>query len=86
MKSHLVIVDSSYRMNEEARVKPKKKQGSHTKWTPTLPKTNVSPENGPSQKETSLPTIDFQGLCLVSGRVLVINGVMTLHGWPKING
>ena len=29
----------------------------------TLPKTNVSPENGPSQKETSLPTIDFQGLC-----------------------
>ncbi len=27
----------------------------------TLPKTNMSPENGPSQKETSLPTIHFRG-------------------------
>ena len=29
----------------------------------TLPKTNIAPENGPSQKETSIPTIHFQGIC-----------------------
>ena len=29
----------------------------------TLPKTNIAPENRPSQKETSLPTIHFQWLC-----------------------
>ena len=29
----------------------------------TLPKNNISPENRPSQKESSLPTIHFQGLC-----------------------
>ncbi len=29
----------------------------------TLPETNVAPENRPSQKETSIPTIHFQGLC-----------------------
>ena len=29
----------------------------------TLPETNMVPENMPFQKETSLPTIDFQGLC-----------------------
>ena len=29
----------------------------------TLPKTNIAPENGPSQKETSIPTIHFQVLC-----------------------
>ena len=29
----------------------------------TLPETNIAPENGPSQKETSIPTINFQGLC-----------------------
>ena len=34
----------------------------------TLPKTNIAPENGPSQKETSIPTIHFQVL-LVSGGV-----------------
>ena len=27
----------------------------------TLPKTNITPENRPSQKETSIPTIHFQG-------------------------
>ena len=32
-------------------------------WTLTLPKTNIAPENGPSQKETSIPTIHFQVLC-----------------------
>ena len=29
----------------------------------TLPKTNIAPENRPSQKETHLPTIHFQVLC-----------------------
>ena len=28
----------------------------------TLPETNVASENGPSQKEMNLPTMDFQGL------------------------
>ena len=32
-------------------------------WKVTLPKFNIAPENRPSQKETSLPTIIFQGLC-----------------------
>ena len=27
----------------------------------TLPETNIAPENRPSQKETSIPTIHFQG-------------------------
>ena len=30
-------------------------------------KLNIVPENIPSQKESSLPTIIFQGLCLTSG-------------------
>ena len=29
----------------------------------TLPKFNIAPENRPSQKETSFPTTNFQGLC-----------------------
>ena len=29
----------------------------------TLPKTKIAPENGPSHKETSIPTIHFQVLC-----------------------
>ena len=29
----------------------------------TLPKFNIAPENRPSQKETSLTTTIFQGLC-----------------------
>ena len=29
----------------------------------TLSETNIAPENRPSQKETSIPTIHFQGLC-----------------------
>ena len=36
----------------------------------TLPETKIAPENGPSQKETSIPTIHFQvQRTLVSGRV-----------------
>ena len=30
---------------------------------PTLPETNIAPENRPAQKETSIPTIHFQVLC-----------------------
>ena len=33
---------------------------------PTLPKTNISPENRPSEKEISIPTIHFQGAFAVS--------------------
>ncbi len=29
----------------------------------TLPETNIAPEDRPPQKESSLPTINFQGLC-----------------------
>ena len=29
----------------------------------TLPETNIAPENRPSQKETSIPTINFQVPC-----------------------
>ena len=36
----------------------------------TLPETKIAPENGPSQKETNIPTIHFQvQRTLVSGRV-----------------
>ena len=34
-----------------------------TQLITTLPETNIAPENGPSQKETHLPTIHFQVLC-----------------------
>ncbi len=33
------------------------------KYNPTPPETNIAPENRPSQKETSIPTIHFQVLC-----------------------
>ena len=29
----------------------------------TLPETNIAPQNMPSQKETSIPTVHFQVLC-----------------------
>ena len=29
----------------------------------TLPRTNMAPENRPSQKESTIPTIHFQVLC-----------------------
>ena len=34
-----------------------------TQLITTLPETNIAPENGPSQKETHLPTIHVQVLC-----------------------
>ena len=49
----------------EMEVDPPKTNG----WNPkrllvsTLPEINIAPENRPSQKETSIPTIHFQGLC-----------------------
>ena len=42
----------------------------HDQFIYTLPKTNIAPENRPSQKETSIPT--FSGAMLVSGRVEVM--------------
>ncbi len=40
------------------------KMSEHLKKGPyTLPKTTIAPENKPSQKETSIPTIHFQRLC-----------------------
>ena len=40
-----------------------------------MKKTNMAPENRASQKESSIPTIHFQGAMLpvVSGRVLLVN-------------
>ena len=40
---------------------------NNTKLPPTPWKFNIATENIPSQKESSLPTIVFQGLCLTSG-------------------
>ena len=34
-----------------------------SKKSSTLPTTNIAPESRPSQEETHLPTIHFQGLC-----------------------
>ena len=46
------------------RINPIDLEGNHQQFFGvTLPKTNIAPENRPSQKETSLPTIHFQGLC-----------------------
>ena len=39
------------------------KQPLETRLWDTLPETNIAPENRPSQKETSIQTINFQGLC-----------------------
>ena len=55
-----------------AHTKPKKNGTGHNvgghfkefeKHTYTHLKFNISPENRPSQKETSIPTINFQRLC-----------------------
>ena len=48
----------------------------------TLPETNIAPENRPSQKETSIPTIHFQGRKAVSFRVPG-NFIMTLPETKK---
>ncbi len=37
----------------------------------TLPKTNIAPENRPSQKETGTPNHPFSGAMFVSGRVVI---------------
>ena len=42
-----------------------KKACHHVWYTPR--EFNIAPENRPSQKESSLPTIIFQGLCSISG-------------------
>ena len=55
----------------------------------TLPKTNIAPENRPSQKETSIPT-NFQVLCKFQGgyesentRPLVFVEVQVVPGLEK---
>ena len=51
----------------------------------TLPKTNIAPENRPSQKETSIPTIHFQvqTCCLLSGRVIQSYWWLKLWAWKS---
>ena len=45
----------------------------------TLPETNIAPENGPSPKETGIPTIHFQVLLLlVSGRVHYFDNMLEI--------
>ncbi len=58
----------------------------------TLPKTNIAPENKPSQKEIHLPPIHSQGLCETSGGYLFNdqNFVVNHHHcpgvkWPRSN-
>ena len=47
----------------------------------TLPETNIAPENGPSQKETSIPTIHFQVLkCQFLG---VYCSYVVKHTWNQ---
>ena len=45
---------------------------SYCKSLDTLPKTNLAPENGPSQKESTLPPTNFQGVMFVSGRLFLL--------------
>ena len=40
-----------------------KRHGHSQTWVGTLPETNIAPENRPSQKESSVPTIIIQVLC-----------------------
>ena len=47
----------------------------------TLPETNIAPENRPSQKETSIPTIHFQG----GYTLLVTDGAWFLPSTVAIN-
>ena len=54
--------------NPEVWVQTSLKARKRNLWedlvTHTLPETNIAPENRPSQKESSLPTIHFQGLLI----------------------
>ena len=47
----------------------------------TIPRTNIAPENGPSQKEGSLPII-IHLLCRFSGR---LNNMFTLNNWYNVS-
>ena len=51
------------KMLKNRRMMSKGTVGERNPAPPTLPETNIAPENGPSQKETSIPTTNFQGLC-----------------------
>ena len=52
----------------------------------TLPKTNIAPENRPSQKEISIPTIHFQVLCLFQGGYLSAKSLSIAHSSYRFSG
>ena len=45
---------------------------SRTESLHTLPETNIAPENRPSEKETSIPTIHSQVLCWFQGCITLL--------------
>ena len=53
----------------------------------TLPKTNMAPENRPSQKETSLPTIHFQVRAVSFGKGnALLPAKASLEGFMDVYG
>ena len=55
---------ASGKENKLVKYKTTRCKASHNEFVTekiALSKTNIAPENRPSQKETSLPSIDFQG-------------------------
>ena len=52
----------------------------------TLPKTNIAPENRPSQKETHLPTIHFQVLSFREGRLVKYGLNLARKSYSQIAG
>ena len=57
---HPVLHKSHWCLQQSAQSLGKRQHGL-AKIDMTLPETNISPENRPSQKESSIPTIHFQG-------------------------
>ena len=49
--------------------------GTYEKMNVTLPKTNIAPENRPSQKESCILTIHFQGQAVSFREVTFFGGV-----------
>ena len=54
-----------------------KKNNTHI--LPSLSETSTAPKNRSSQKESSIPTIHFQGLCLFQGGCQIENIHVTCH-------
>ena len=55
-----------YKYNPETCSNYQMKAQWASKWFHYTLKTNIAPENRPSQKESIVPTINFQGLCWIS--------------------